>query len=315
LALGLLLSLLRSVAAGNKLKLLSFLSKAECFALGFFVHFMISVNPQELNLIATLFSGQMFRWQLNEEGWCMGAVGEHVIRLRQQERIVEFAGADESFVRSLLRLDDLSLIEQARRWCALDPLFAEAWERQSGLRILRQDPQECFFSFLCASVAPIARIRKMLEAVCDEATGDPLGPFPTLEQLLTLRESRLRERGLGFRAERVVLAARKLAEKPESWLESLRGRPLVEIEAELTQFPGIGRKIADCIALFSLDADSAVPVDTHIWRITKTHYAPELSALSLTPANYERASAAFQRKFGPYAGWAQQTLFYQQAVK
>ena len=155
----------------------------------------------------------------------------------------------------------------------------------------------------------------MLQAVCEEATGDPFGPFPTLEQLLPVSESQLRARGLGFRAERVVASARKLAKKPEGWLDSLRGKPLTEIQAELTPFPGIGRKIADCIALFSLDADAAVPMDTHIWRITKTHYAPELSELSLTPANYERAAAAFQRKFGPYSGWAQQTLFYQQAVK
>ena len=276
---------------------------------------MISVNPQELDLTATLFSGQMFRWQLDEQGWCRGSVGRHTLRLRQQEHDVEYSGTDEAFVRSFLRLDDLSLTEQAHRWCALDSLFTDAWKRQPGLRILRQDLHECFFSFLCASVAPIARIRKMLEAVCEEATGDPFGPFPALEQLLPLTESRLRERGLGFRAGRVVQAARKLAEKPDGWLESLRGRPLTEIEAELTQFPGIGRKIADCIALFSLDADDAVPVDTHIWRIAKTHYAPELRDASLTPANYERATSALQRKFGPYAGWAQQTLFYQQAVK
>lgn len=273
------------------------------------------LTQAELDLPATLFSGQLFRWKEEADGWLVGSIGRDSLKLRLREGVLEFQGAGEASVRRFLRLDDLSLTEQARRWCALDPLFATAWERQPGLRLLRQDPHECFFSFLCASVAPIARISKMLQAVCDEATGDPFGPFPTLEQLLTLRESRLRERGLGFRAERVVAAARKLAEKPDGWLDSLRGKSLAAIEAELIQFPGIGRKIADCIALFSLDADYAVPVDTHIWRIAKTHYAPKLAELSLTPANYERASAAFQRKFGPYAGWAQQTLFYQQAVK
>ena len=275
----------------------------------------IPLSGNELNLSATLFSGQVFRWSAEADGWLSGSVGKTSLRLHQHENMVEFQGADEAFVRSFLRLDELVLEEQARRWCALDPLFATAWERQPGLRLLRQDPHECFFSFLCASVAPIARIRKMLQAVTEEATGDPHGPFPTLDALLTLKESRLRERGLGFRAERVVAAARQLAQKPDGWLDSLRGKPLAELEAELTQFPGIGRKIADCISLFSLDADSAVPVDTHIWRITKNHYAPELRDASLTPANYEHAASAFQRKFGPYAGWAQQTLFYQQAVK
>jgi N-glycosylase/DNA lyase len=276
---------------------------------------MLTLPSAELELTATLFSGQMFRWRCDDAGWLIGCVGPHCLRLQQSGETLYFAPQDEPLVRTFLRLDDLSLTEQARRWCASDPLFASAWQRQPGLRLLRQDPHECFFSFLCASVAPIARISKMLQAVCEEATGEPFGPFPTLEQLLMLRESRLRERGLGFRAARVVSAAHKLAEKPEGWLDSLRGRPLPEIETELMAFPGIGRKIAHCIALFSLDADAAVPVDTHIWRIAQTHYAPELHGASLTPAHYERAASAFQRKFGPYAGWAQQTLFYQQAVK
>jgi N-glycosylase/DNA lyase len=275
----------------------------------------LTLPAHELDLEATLFSGQLFRWQRHKDGWLTGYIGAQQLQLRQMETTLEIAGGDEATARRFLRLDELTLTQQAHRWCASDPLFASAWERQPGLRLLRQDPHECFFSFLCASVAPIARISKMLQAVCEEATGDPLGPFPSLEALLTLQESQLRARGLGFRAERVVAAARKLAEKPEGWLDSLRGKPLSEIESELTSFPGIGRKIADCIALFSLDADAAVPVDTHIWRIAKTHYAPELRDASLTPANYERAAAALQRKFGPYAGWAQQTLFYQQAVK
>lgn len=275
----------------------------------------LTLSEQELELDATLFSGQLFRWQRQEDGWLTGYVGSERLRLRQTGETLELDGSTEATVRRFLRLDELALAEQAHRWCASDPLFASAWKRQPGLRLLRQDPHECFFSFLCASVAPIARISKMLQAVCEEASGDPLGPFPTLEALLTLRESQLRARGLGFRAERVIAAARTLAGKPDGWLDSLRGKPLAEIERELTQFPGIGRKIADCIALFSLDADAAVPVDTHIWRIAKAHYAPELRDASLTPANYERAVSAFQRKFGPYAGWAQQTLFYQQAVK
>jgi len=262
----------------------------------------------ELDLDATLRSGQVFRWRQETNGTWTGFVGAERLTLAPDLATLS------PLARSFLRLDDLDLSQQAKRWAAIDPRFQEAWHIQPGVRLLRQDPHECFFSFLCASVAPIARISKMLQAVCDEATGDPFGPFPSLEALLTLKETRLRARGLGFRAERVVAAARLLAEKPEGWLDSLRGKPLTEIESELTRFPGIGRKIADCIALFSLDADSAIPVDTHIWRIVRTHYLPELQDASLTPAHYERAVHAFHTRFGPHAGWAQQILFYRQAV-
>ena len=93
-------------------------------------------------------------------------------------------------------------------------------------------------------------------------------------------------------------------------------RPATHAEARtaLTTFPGVGWKIADCIALFSLGKDGAIPVDTHIWRLAKARYATELAGRSLTTATYDLVTAAFHDCFGPYAGWAQQTLFYRAAV-
>lgn len=32
----------------------------------------------------------------------------------------------------------------------------------------------------------------------------------------------------------------------------------------LVSLPGVGRKVADCVALFSLDQMGAVPVDVHV---------------------------------------------------
>lgn len=223
----------------------------------------------------------------------------------------------EAAVRSFLRLDDLELRTQGQSWSRRDPLFAQAWQNQPGVRLLRQDPHECFFSFLCASVAPIARIRTMLDGIAELAGanhGEGFIEFPSLEKLSALNESQLRDKGLGFRAARVVSAARQLRDTPPNWLEGLKDRPLEEIEKELTAFEGIGRKIADCIALFCLDANEAVPVDTHIWRIARTHYLPELAQATLTPTTYQQVHRAFVERFGSNAGWAQQILFYGQAV-
>ena len=54
--------------------------------------------------------------------------------------------------------------------------------------------------------------------------------------------------------------------------------------------PGVGKKVADCVALFSLDQVEAIPVDTHVWDIALRDYDPSLSlkgAKSITPAVYE----------------------------
>jgi N-glycosylase/DNA lyase len=222
----------------------------------------------------------------------------------------------EQAVRSFLRLDDIDLPACAEEWCGADPLFAEAWAGCPGVRILRQDPEECFFSFLCASVAPVARISRMVSAVAEEA-GDLLEGgycvFPSARQLTQVSEERLRERGLGFRARRVVEVAQQMATHTGAPLSTLRTASHEETKQFLCSFPGIGEKIADCICLFSLDKDGATPVDTHIWRIARTHYLPDLAGKSLTPATYARIVAAFQDRFGPQAGWAQQILFHRAA--
>ena len=263
---------------------------------------------EELDLTATLTSGQLFRWRRDSDGAWHGFVGESSLRLSQSEsgEMLFWEAASERAVRDFLRLDDLTLANLAEEWSANDAPFAEAWALQPGVRILRQDPHECFFSFLCASVAPISRISAMLRAIA------PLGePFPSLETLGKLTETNLRKQGLGFRAPRVVSAAKSRA--TEGLLER-RSQPLNELEAHLTQNIGVGRKIADCIALFSLDSDGAVPVDTHIWQIAKAHYAPHLREKALTAKTYQQTVDAFTDAFGPHAGWAQQILFYRRAV-
>ena len=343
------------------------------------------LRREDLDLSPTLRSGQVFRWNEDTDKIWHGVLeNRFAVRLQQSD---DDSGiwweADESnaesAVRSFLRLGmgepDLAALGES--WSSADTLFAEAWTRSPGIRVLRQNPDECFFAFLCASVAPIARISGMLRAVAGElgmvrhaltpgpspnsgrgesegesVCGFALAPvidkplrsadagltpdsplpelgegpgvraipdvytlFPTAAQIATTSEDRLRELGLGFRAHRVSEAARVLTQLPADHLTALRHNATHgEAKKELTAFFGVGEKIADCVCLFALDKDGAIPVDTHIWRIAVTRYAPDLAGKSLTAANYARVTQAFHDRFGPLAGWAQQTLFFRAAV-
>lgn len=40
----------------------------------------------------------------------------------------------------------------------------------------------------------------------------------------------------------------------------------------LVSVPGVGPKVAGCIALFSLDKHDSIPVDVHVWALA-TRYA------------------------------------------
>jgi N-glycosylase/DNA lyase len=55
--------------------------------------------------------------------------------------------------------------------------------------------------------------------------------------------------------------------------------------------------------------DQAVPVDTHVWNLTRELYLPGLRGKSPTASGYAQVLAYYHTHFKK-AGWAQQYLFY-----
>lgn len=97
------------------------------------------------------------------------------------------------------------------------------------------------------------------------------------------------------------------------WLYGLRdasAHTSEEVQARLMSFVGVGQKVADCAALFSLDRADIVPVDVHVWRIAERDLDPTLSdAKSLTPVVYKRVGDLFREKYPEKTGWAHSLLF------
>ena len=86
----------------------------------------------------------------------------------------------------------------------------------------------------------------------------------------------------------------------------------LRVQSQLMLMPGVGRKVADCVALFSLDQTEGIPVDTHVWDIALRDYDPLLTlkrAKSITPAIYEEVGEVFRKRFPCKAGWAHSVLF------
>lgn len=73
------------------------------------------------------------------------------------------------------------------------------------------------------------------------------------------------------RAKYIVGTVAALQSKPGGgveWLNSLRKLDLQGAIDGLSSLPGVGPKVAACIALFSLDQHHAIPVDTHVWQVS-----------------------------------------------
>lgn len=205
-----------------------------------------------------------------------------------------------------------------------DPRLEPVIEEFAGLRLMRpQGLVEVVFSFICSQNNNLPRIQSMVRTLRllspsprerEDSAIDPhpIPLFPTLNQLAQLTETSLRARGFGYRGATIPRAAEAiLARGGEAWLQSLKSKPYPEAHEELVTLPGIGRKVADCICLYGLHQDAAVPIDTHIWQAVVRLYRPELDGKSLTDKRYREIGDLIRDRFGPHAGAAQHYLFYE----
>jgi N-glycosylase/DNA lyase len=219
----------------------------------------------------------------------------------------------ELLLRSYFRLDDD--IEAIYRQIDWDHRVAEMVEKYRGLRLLRQEPWECFVAFICSSNSNIPRIHANMESLAD-SFGHPLHldgqvrhTFPTPERLAEAGEAALRALGLGFRAKYLARAAIMVADGSLS-LESLRDLPYEDAKAALMEVPGIGPKVADCILLHSLEKLEAFPIDVWVRRALKDWYFQDRK-----PPTDPRMLEWAQEYFGPLGGYAQMYLFHGRRLK
>ncbi|KAF7338225.1 DNA glycosylase [Mycena venus] len=229
---------------------------------------------------------------------------------------------------------DVDLQKLYAEWAIRDKVFSSGIQtRFAGIRMLRQDPFENLISFICSSNNNIGRITKMVQALCRHYSApllsmpdpaDPLievqyHPFPSPSVLAAPDvETTLRDLGFGYRAKFIQRTAKMLvdthgsADLAEKFLAGLRNASTEDAREELLKFMGVGRKVADCVLLMSLDKKEVVPVDTHVHQIAIKHYGLKgsLNAKSnMTPKLYEEINTKLVTVWGDYAGWAHSVLF------
>ncbi|GAU22837.1 hypothetical protein TSUD_282040 [Trifolium subterraneum] len=232
----------------------------------------LNLTRQELSLPLTFPTGQTFRWKNTAPSQYTGVVGPHLVSLKQlQNGDVCYSLHTQSGDAKSALLDFLNA----------DVSLADTWKVFSA-----SDER---FAELAQHLSG-ARVLRQDPFEC-HVEGFDFHAFPTLQQLSLVSEQQLRNAG------------------GEEWLRSLRKLELQDVISELSKLPGVGPKVAACIALYSLDQHHAIPVDVHVWRIAQKYLLPELAGSKLTLKLCNRVAEAFVTKYGKYAGWAQAVLF------
>ncbi|KAJ3165799.1 hypothetical protein HK101_000169 [Irineochytrium annulatum] len=286
-------------------------------------HAKLALDPNlDLDLRTTLFSGQSFIWRETGQFEWSAVLTRRLISLKQTPtdimfRSESFSGTDEE---DLALLRDYFRLGVCLPTLKVDENFKKKSSNFPGLRLLRQDPVENLFSFICTSNNNIARITQMIDKFCagfgERIPATPQSKpdkifyaFPTLDSLLGDNvEETLRGMGFGYRAKYVSRSAKLIADEEdggEKWLMALRDTDYATAKEALLRLPGVGAKVADCVLLMSMDKLDSIPVDTHVWQIARRDYGVgHYGMKTLTPKVYRAIGDKFRDVFGEYAGLA-----------
>jgi len=271
-----------------------------------------SIPVRDYDLATTLTSGQAFRWTARDGAW-EGVVGSRWVRLRATDSGIEAETAvpvtEWSWLARYLQSDaDLGSI--LLTFPDDEPMRASVAACR-GLRLLRQDPWESLASFILSSTKQIVQIQQIVGLLCARFGAplvvppghEPVHAFPTADGLAAASESELRACKMGFRAPNLLATARRVAGGALN-LHSLHTRSVAEARAALTELPGVGEKIANCVLLFAYGFQQAFPVDVWVRKAIRQLYFPKRRPTR------QRLSRFVSTHFGPNAGYAQQYLFH-----
>ncbi|HHV79805.1 MAG TPA: DNA-3-methyladenine glycosylase 2 [Firmicutes bacterium] len=259
---------------------------------------------EAIDLDATLLSGQAFTWKRHNssyEGLLAGIPatispvpnnpGELLVKTVSHEGVSPQAvanyfddGTNYSELRNELR--------------SLDPFCDRAIEYSPGLRLLRQDPWETLVCFILSSCNNVPRITGIVHRLTQLSSRH----FPSPEDIVRAGESKLRQAGAGFRAPYLIEAAKMVLDGTVD-LAGLRSLPTDEAVKVLMTLPGVGRKVASCVALYGLHKCDAFPIDVWIKKVLQQAY---FGGREVELPKLEQ----FARKhFGSKAGYAQNWLY------
>ncbi len=277
-----------------------------------------------LNLEATLFCGQAFRWHALSENTFQAVVYGEILRLTAfpnrlliestAERIN--AKALTAFVWHYLGLEDDLDTLFSKQFTKQYPHLVQGASAYFGLRLLRQEPFETLISFMCAQGIGISLVRRQVSLLCQNFGFIAITEyrFPTPEQLATAPLRKLTSctnnnatRARNIRAIATAVASGDLdltkCSAPDCDFQTAR--------ETLLRYNGIGDKIADCVCLFGLGHRTAFPIDTHVRQYLHEWLGLSTQTASLSSKEYQRLSSQARRLLGEtQAGLAGQLLFH-----
>lgn len=268
---------------------------------------IIMTEQDSFDIEQILECGQCFRFEKTDDKEYKIIAKNRVLTIKQEEDRVIFShctkkdfeeiwydyfdlGRDYTYIKKLFSDDDI---------------LRQAVEFGKGIRILNQDPFECLISFIISQNNRIPMIKKVIKNISERwgtaCCGEYL--FPTPENLKSSDMESLMECKTGFRHRYITDCLEKI-DRGKINIEYIKTLPTEEAKNELMKIKGVGKKVADCVLLFSFGRSEVFPTDVWIKRVMEYFW---FNGKETSIADIHKLAA---EKWGKYAGFAQQYLFY-----
>lgn len=268
---------------------------------------------KDFSVAQTLECGQCFHFiKLDEDDYVLTAKGR-ALHIKQVGEDVTFFDTTEKEYENVWKnyFDlDRDYGEIKKHLLEKNPQLKAAIDSMWGVRILNQDFFETLISFIISQNKQIPHIKKIVADISErfgtykgEYGGYSMYTFPDISQISKANVDDFKELKAGFRAPYIMDAiANVSANNIEE--EDLLNATYEECIEALCKIKGVGLKVANCVALFSLNKREAFPIDVWIKRIMEAMYfdGKETSKEEITDKAKEL--------FGDLGGYAQQYLFY-----
>lgn len=266
------------------------------------------VSSEYFDVAKTLECGQCFRWRKEADTY-IGVVAQSVLviePLDDANHLVTIYGNEMPFADVVHYFDlERDYARIFKRLGTLDVHMEKAAVYGAGIRILKQEPFETLISFIISSNNNIPKIRMTVEALSEkfgnylgDYQGKPYYSFPSFQSLASASLEALNVKAIGYRAKSIYITCSRIIEADYNLQEPFN-MDYSAARTWLTQFYGVGDKVADCVLLFAYSKMEAFPIDTWVKKM--------LGQLYNVHSDYE---TFIRGKFDSYPGVAQQILFY-----
>ena len=151
----------------------------------------------EVNIDDTINSGQVFLWKKFDSKW-YGINGKNILVLEDKLDI------KSKNIHNFFRFDDD--FQKIKRQLSKDDIMNKAIKNFPGMRILRQDPFQCYISFIVSSNSNIPNIQTRLQKLSDRfgekriIDDKEFFLFPKPEKLANASITDIAKCGLGYRS-------------------------------------------------------------------------------------------------------------------